>query len=403
MHTATRLAVPVIDRVRALNPSARAVRVRALRAAERRAAARARRRRRPRRRVRAGPGRAARTGSLTATSRPRDPADHAGRAAPRDRRLPRSRSASRSRRPAAARRDTRRCRCGGDAADRRATPRRAAAASTAAVTARSFRSTTGGSASFPPSRHRGRPRAGRRRRAAHHLRRSGFLQRHPARATRSSSGWHASFPASATTSRSRSSTCCSTPTLLPLLARHRLRVRHERGRIDRRRRAREAREGAHARRLRARRRAVPRRGADAVRRRSSPFTPWTTLGGYCELLQTIERLELVEQVAPIQLAIRLLIPQGSRLLELQDIRALRRRVRSGVADASRGAIRTRAWTRCRQTSRARRRAAVSAPRREVFERVWERGARVPRRLAPRAASPAPRARAVPYLNEPWYC
>ena len=45
MHTATRLALPVIDRVRALNPAARLVRLRALRAAERRAPARARRRR----------------------------------------------------------------------------------------------------------------------------------------------------------------------------------------------------------------------------------------------------------------------------------------------------------------------------------------------------------------------
>jgi hypothetical protein len=51
------------------------------------------------------------------------------------------------------------------------------------------------------------------------------------------------------------------------------------------------------------------------------FTPWTTLEGYLELLDTIAGLELVEQVAPIQLAIRLLITTGSPLLELPDIRA----------------------------------------------------------------------------------
>src|SRR5258706_6428588 len=51
------------------------------------------------------------------------------------------------------------------------------------------------------------------------------------------------------------------------------------------------------------------------------FTPGTTLEGYRELLDTIEGLELVEQVAPIQLAIRLLITTGSPLLELADIRA----------------------------------------------------------------------------------
>ena len=51
------------------------------------------------------------------------------------------------------------------------------------------------------------------------------------------------------------------------------------------------------------------------------FTPWTTVEGYLELLQAIEALDLVEQVAPIQLAIRLLVTTGSPLLELADIRA----------------------------------------------------------------------------------
>ena len=52
------------------------------------------------------------------------------------------------------------------------------------------------------------------------------------------------------------------------------------------------------------------------------FTPWTTLEAYCALLQAIDRLGLVEHVAPIQLAIRLLITEGSRLLELPEIRAM---------------------------------------------------------------------------------
>jgi radical SAM superfamily enzyme YgiQ (UPF0313 family) len=52
------------------------------------------------------------------------------------------------------------------------------------------------------------------------------------------------------------------------------------------------------------------------------FTPWTTLGTYCELLEAIAELDLVEQVAPIQLGIRLLIPAGSRLLELAEVRKL---------------------------------------------------------------------------------
>ena len=51
-----------------------------------------------------------------------------------------------------------------------------------------------------------------------------------------------------------------------------------------------------------------------------PFTPWTSLSGYVELLDLLEDLELVEQVAPIQLAIRLLVTSGSPLLDLPDIR-----------------------------------------------------------------------------------
>src|SRR5579859_3944050 len=53
-----------------------------------------------------------------------------------------------------------------------------------------------------------------------------------------------------------------------------------------------------------------------------PFTPWTTLGGYLDLLRVLAAEELVENVAPIQLGIRLLIPEGSRLLELEDVRAV---------------------------------------------------------------------------------
>jgi radical SAM superfamily enzyme YgiQ (UPF0313 family) len=53
-----------------------------------------------------------------------------------------------------------------------------------------------------------------------------------------------------------------------------------------------------------------------------PFTPWTTIEGYADLLTTIERLGLVEEVAPIQLGIRLLVTSESALLELDEIREI---------------------------------------------------------------------------------
>src|SRR5260370_349220 len=53
-----------------------------------------------------------------------------------------------------------------------------------------------------------------------------------------------------------------------------------------------------------------------------PFTPWTTLDGYLDLLRVLAAAELIENVAPIQLGIRLLIPEGSRLLELEEVRRM---------------------------------------------------------------------------------
>lgn len=51
------------------------------------------------------------------------------------------------------------------------------------------------------------------------------------------------------------------------------------------------------------------------------FTPWTTLESYLDLLSLIRELDLVDNVSPIQYAIRLLIPAGSKLLELPDVQS----------------------------------------------------------------------------------
>jgi radical SAM superfamily enzyme YgiQ (UPF0313 family) len=52
------------------------------------------------------------------------------------------------------------------------------------------------------------------------------------------------------------------------------------------------------------------------------FTPWTTLEDYRDVLRFIERRGIVDWVDPIQLAIRLLIPPGSLLLDQPDVREL---------------------------------------------------------------------------------
>ena len=51
------------------------------------------------------------------------------------------------------------------------------------------------------------------------------------------------------------------------------------------------------------------------------FTPWTTLQSYRDLLRVIAKLDLVDSVAPVQLAIRLLVPNGSYLLQAPRLKA----------------------------------------------------------------------------------
>ena len=53
-----------------------------------------------------------------------------------------------------------------------------------------------------------------------------------------------------------------------------------------------------------------------------PFTPWTTLDDYLEILQFIDVHRLVYHVDPVQYAVRLLIPPGSYLRNRPEVTAL---------------------------------------------------------------------------------
>jgi radical SAM superfamily enzyme YgiQ (UPF0313 family) len=133
------------------------------------------------------------------------------------------------------------------------------------------------------------------------------------------------------------------------------------------------------------------------------FHPWLTLEGYCDLLDTIEALDLIDHVAPIQLAIRLLIPEGSRLLELEEVRDL-----VGAFDP--GTLTSR-WTYAdRRVEDLHHDVAelvgirLTGDRRVVFSEIS--GLAHGRADLPRAVEnpqPARDRATVPYLNEPWYC
>jgi hypothetical protein len=131
------------------------------------------------------------------------------------------------------------------------------------------------------------------------------------------------------------------------------------------------------------------------------FHPWLSLEGYCDLLDVLADLDLVGHVAPIQLAIRLLIPEGSRLLEVEDVRRF-----VGGFDAR---TLTYRWShpdprvdQLHEEVASIVGARPTSDRGVLFDEI--------RALAYQRAGlgrPAPRPvrdrATVPYLNEPWYC
>jgi radical SAM superfamily enzyme YgiQ (UPF0313 family) len=134
-----------------------------------------------------------------------------------------------------------------------------------------------------------------------------------------------------------------------------------------------------------------------------PFTPWTTLEGYRNLLASLLGLRLVEAVPPVQLAIRLLVPQGSHLLQLPDfaarvggfdvamlgypwqagnarVDALQADIMAWVMDAEKAAL----------------------PRAEVFGGIWARTHAALGEAAP-PLDPVQFGDTIPHHSEPWYC
>ena len=136
------------------------------------------------------------------------------------------------------------------------------------------------------------------------------------------------------------------------------------------------------------------------------FTPWTTLAGYARFLTEVARLGLVPSVGPVQYSIRLLIPSGSRLLELEEVRSL-------VGDFSAETL-AHPWSNpdpqvdalqervSRIVSAA---PAFELSRPAIFAEIW--------RAAAEAGAPLPASQpdllgqatqtAIPQLSEPWYC
>ena len=136
------------------------------------------------------------------------------------------------------------------------------------------------------------------------------------------------------------------------------------------------------------------------------FTPWITWEGFRDLLSLLSDLDLIDNVSPIQLAIRLLIPAGSKLLELPDMRD-----RLGEFDEAALSYR---WTHsdpsleqlCNRIRRlVKNSEANGTSRQEIFSEIWKMAnptGTVQNEFIRRIPLGLPRA-SIPYLNEPWYC
>ena len=132
------------------------------------------------------------------------------------------------------------------------------------------------------------------------------------------------------------------------------------------------------------------------------FTPWITLEGYVALLERLVVLELVEGVAPIQLAIRLLIPQGSYLLDLPGFRDL---IDTFDADLLGYPWRHRDphvdVLQAAAQDYIERAEESDLSRRQVFAGVWNMAHEALQ--APVPELPSSLGYPIPRHSEPWYC
>jgi len=139
------------------------------------------------------------------------------------------------------------------------------------------------------------------------------------------------------------------------------------------------------------------------------FTPWTSPAGFFDLLTVLVETDLVGNVSPIQYAIRLLVPGGSKLLELPEIHQF-------LEPFDQEAL-SYPWTHpdpavdrlyenvLRVVKRGQ---ARNESRGSIFNAVWQTAcdalqSAAIRQLALSRAIDVPDRAAIPWLSEPWFC
>jgi radical SAM superfamily enzyme YgiQ (UPF0313 family) len=141
-----------------------------------------------------------------------------------------------------------------------------------------------------------------------------------------------------------------------------------------------------------------------------PFNPWVPLAGYQDMLALVAELGLIDHVAPIQLGIRLLIPAGSRLLEIAEVKEMVAPFDAATLcypwrhpDPRMDRLCEHVLTLVKEGE------ARDEPRSQIFSRVWQATAQAGAGENGDGTSlpnfpPEGRPRtSIPYLTEPWYC
>ncbi|MGH7389154.1 MAG: CUAEP/CCAEP-tail radical SAM (seleno)protein [Candidatus Rokuibacteriota bacterium] len=136
-----------------------------------------------------------------------------------------------------------------------------------------------------------------------------------------------------------------------------------------------------------------------------PFTPWTALDDYGDILDFVEGEGLVDHVDPVQYSIRLLLPPGSLLLDTPALRPHlgplvedRFHFRWTHPDARMDALQARVEALVAGAADRREDAAVTFARvRALADETAGRS------LRPRPPPPDPARRRPPRLTEAWFC
>lgn len=145
----------------------------------------------------------------------------------------------------------------------------------------------------------------------------------------------------------------------------------------------------------------------SVRPSFMPFTPWTTPSDVLEVLDFVVRHDLIANVDPVQYTIRLLLPEGSLLLEHPDIQPY-----LGSYDPELLTYRWRAADprsdelQAELAALVEQRASSGEPAGATFLAVYEAAARAAGLSSARPPADPIAAGSVegrPRLTEPWFC